>query len=58
MVKWTNKVLLYFKIIVFKVKHLETIEKCCLDWLFVHGIIYLCMKYSIKHQAKIVEACH
>ena len=34
MVKYTEKVLMYARIIIFWVKRVKVVAKCCLNWIF------------------------
>ena len=50
----TEKVLRYIKTIIFLVKRLKVIAKCCLYWIFFHLIRYS----NIEYQDKIFKANH
>ena len=59
MVKYMEKMLWYTKTIIFLVKRLKVVAKCCLNWIFFHGALYCCVRYSnIEYQDEIFKTYH
>jgi len=55
MVKWTKTMIQYTKIIMFFCRRPKSSSKCCLDWMFFHDNLHLCVKYSnIKLRSSIL----
>ena len=47
------------KTIIFLVKRLKVIAKCCLNWIFFHDTLYCCVTYSImQYQDDIFKTYH
>ena len=56
MVKWTQKVLMYTKPIIYLVNGLKVIAKHCLNWVFFHDDLCYCVEYSnAKNQVEIFK---
>ena len=60
MVKYTENVLMYTNTIIFLVKRLTIIAKCCLNWIFIfHDALYYCARYvNIEYQNDIFKTYH
>jgi hypothetical protein len=55
-VKYTEKGFWCIQIIIVLVKRLKVVAKCCLNWIFFHGALYCCVRYStIEYQHKIFK---
>jgi hypothetical protein len=55
-VKCTKKLLRCTKTIKLLVNHLKAVAKCCLNWVYFHGSIYCCVRYSnIEYQDEIFK---
>ena len=51
-----EKLLRYTKIIIFLVKHLKVVAKHFLNWIYFHGTLYCCARYSnIEYQDEIFK---
>ena len=59
-VKYMEEMFRYAKTIIFFIKRLKVVIKCCLNWNFVfHGDLYCCVKYSnIEYQDEIFKTYH
>ena len=59
MVKYTETILQYTKSMIFFGKRLKVVAKCCLDLIFLHGVLYCYARYSnIEYQDEIFKSYH
>jgi hypothetical protein len=57
MVKWTNKMLRYTKIIIPLVKGLNIVAKCCLNWISFHDDLCCCIGCSnVANHVEIIKS--
>ena len=55
-IKYTEKVLLYTKSMMFLVKRLKAIAKCCSNWIFFNDALNYYVRYSnIRYQDEILK---
>ena len=59
MIKWTKKVLRYTKTIIFGIKSLKVVAKCCFNWISYHDDLCCCVEYStVEYQVEIFNTYH